>query len=100
MGFLPSRVTPKQWAMVGVSVAAIGAAGYLIFNNTRDQGQAVSNSGTPAQAVSSAAPSGTAPSASAPGVTGSAPGSSTPTAGGDTSKPVRMVPGPQKIAPK
>ncbi len=84
MGLMPSKVTPKQWAMAGVSVLILGAGGYLIYDNLRPQGQAVSGSGTPGFSTSSDS-------------TGSAPASGTATAGPKPASPATS--GSQRRAP-
>jgi hypothetical protein len=88
MSLMPSRVTPKQWLVLVVAVIAIAFGAYLIYDNTREEGQAVKGSGMPPAAASTTQEVGTPQVAPTP----------TPPQG--SGKPTQMVPGPRKIAPK
>jgi hypothetical protein len=89
MGLMPERMTPKSWAAVAVAIVALGAGGYLIYDNMRDQGQA----------APSAAPSAPA----APSVT-IQPAPTQPGSGGGSGQGRVPVPagsaGPRRTAPK
>jgi hypothetical protein len=65
MSLMPERMTPKRWGLVALAVIALGAAAYLIYDNTRDPGQGVKTSGSAPQPATT--PSGGVPGSAAPG---------------------------------
>jgi hypothetical protein len=78
MGLMPSKMTPKQWGMAGVAAVVLIVGGYLIYDNLRPQGQAVSGSGS---AGFSATSNSTGPAA-APGAAPTAPKPANPSTSG------------------
>ena len=81
MGLMPTRITPKHWAMLVVALLALAAGGYLIYSSMQDPGQAVKGSGAgPAQPP----PPSDVGGGAAPAAKGAVP----------------VSPGPRKVAPK